>query len=214
MDFYSYFRSSAAFRVRIAMALKGLEPTQRHFIHLRHGEQATPPFSDLNPNHTVPALVLSDGTALTQSLAIIEWLEETAPTPPLLPQDPTDRALVRSAAYVIACDIHPINNLRVVEHLKSDYGADQAGVARWMRHWMGRGLAAFQALLPAHEGPFCFPGDSPGFADVILIPQLFNGRRFDLDMAPLARLAEIEQACLALPAFAEQVPSRQPDAEA
>jgi len=213
--FHGYFRSSAAYRCRIAFNLKGIA-YDFHSVHLRRGggEQKLPAYRALNPQALVPALE-ADGLVLSQSLAIIEWLDETHPEPPLLPRHPDLRAKVRAFAQVIACDIHPLQNLRVLEYLKNELGHDQAAADVWCRHWIGDGLAACEALLGSldHGGSFCF-GDTPGFADLCLVPQFFNARRFHVDLSALPRLRAIDDACAALPAFAEAHPARQPDAEA
>jgi maleylacetoacetate isomerase len=213
--FHGYFRSSAAYRCRIAFNLKGVD-TDFHSVHLRRGggEQKQPAYLALNPQALVPTLE-ADGLVLSQSLAIIEWLDETHPQPPLLPGDPGLRARVRAFAQVIASDIHPLQNLRVLEYLKNDLGQDQATADAWCRHWIGGGLAACEALLAGldHGGPFCF-GDTPGLADLCLVPQLFNARRFQVDLSAMPRLRAVDDACAALPAFAEAHPSKQPDAEA
>lgn len=215
MRFFGYFRSSAAYRCRIAFNLKGLNP---EFIpvHLVRGggEQKSDTYRDVNPQMLVPALVDGDVT-LTQSLAIIEWLDEMHPAPPLLPDDPSLRAKARAFAYAIACDIHPLQNLRVLNVLRAEYGQDQDGVERWCQRWLGEGLAACEALLAREpqRGPFCF-GETPGLAEICLVPQLFSARRFKVPLDGMPRLLEIDAACAALPAFADAHPSRQPDAEA
>jgi maleylacetoacetate isomerase len=213
---HTYFRSSAAYRVRIALNLKGLAPEQA-FVHLRRGEQAKPPFADLNPEHLVPALEVDgpDGhQVLTQSLAIIEYLDETHPSPPLLPADPLGRARVRSLALAVACDIHPLNNLRVLGRLKA-MGHSQEEVDDWYRHWIAVGLTALEAQLAGDQrtGRFCH-GDAPGLADVLLVPQLANARRLACPLDGYPTLLRIDEACRALPAFAAAAPDRQPDAEA
>jgi len=213
MKLYDYFRSSAAYRVRIALNLKGLAP-ERAFIHLRRGAQRGDDYLALNPQGLVPSLVTDDGDVLTQSLAIIEWLDETQPRPPLLPPDPVGRARVRSLALAIACDIHPLNNLRVLNYLTGTLGATEAQRNGWYRYWCDVGLEALETNLAreAATGSFCH-GDVPTIADICLVPQLANARRVDLDLAPYPTLLRIETACIALPAFADAAPSRQPDAE-
>lgn len=213
MKLHGYFRSSAAYRVRIALNLKKLS-YDNVSVHLVRGggEQHAPPFRALNPQELVPVLE-EGGRALTQSLAILEYLEETHPHPPLLPADPPGRARVRALALQVACEIHPLNNLRVLAYLKRELGVDEAGAARWYRHWVATGLAALEANVAAGPaGRFCH-GDQPTFADICLVPQLFNARRFDCGLAGFPRLLAIETACQALPAFADAHPSRQPDAE-
>ncbi|NIJ56607.1 maleylacetoacetate isomerase [Pseudochelatococcus lubricantis] len=159
----------------------------------------------------VPALE-DGGEVFTQSLAIIEWLDETHPTPPLLPADPATRAHVRAFAQVIACEVHPLQNLRVLDYLRQELGQDDAGVNRWLTRWIGEGLAACEALLSRRpESPFCF-GEAPGLADICLVPQMFSADRFGIDTAAFPRLRAVRIACEALPAFAEAAPGRQPDA--
>ena len=213
LTLYTYYRSSAAYRVRIALNLKGLKAEQA-FVHLVKdgGQQKSGAFRAINPNATVPALDLGDGSrAIVQSMAIIEYLDETTPTPPLLPGDAAQRARIRAAAQVIACDIHPVNNSRVGAYLKSEFGRTQEDVIAWMNHWMRGGLLACQALLPV-GGRYSF-GDTPTLADLCLIPQIYNMRRWGTPTAGLERLLEIEAACLALPAFEAARPENQPDAE-
>jgi maleylacetoacetate isomerase len=213
MKLYDYFRSSAAYRVRIALNLKGVAP-ERAFVHLRRGAQRDAGYLDLNPEGLVPLLVTDDGAALAQSLAIIEWLEETHPSPLLLPGAPLERARVRALALAIACDIHPLNNLRVLKYLTGTLGADDTARDAWYAHWCAVGLQALEARLAREPATGrCCHGDAPTLADVCLVPQLANARRVDLDLAPFPTLLRIEAACLALPAFAAAAPSRQPDAE-
>lgn len=207
---HGYFRSSAAWRVRIALNLKGLRVAQVAH-HLRRGEQRAPAYLALNPQGLVPALALEDGAVLTQSLAIIEWLDEVFPTPPLLPAAPIERARVRAFALVIAADTHPLQNLKVLERLKA-MGRTEEEARGFAAVANAEGLAACEALLENVAGPFCF-GAQPGMADIFLIPQLASARRFGVDVGGLARLLAREAAALALPAFAEAAPARQPDAE-
>jgi maleylacetoacetate isomerase len=212
MTLHGYFRSSAAWRVRIALGLKGI--AVRHvFRHLRKGEQAAPDHLALNPQGLVPTLEVPGLGPLTQSLAILEWLEETQPGPKLLPSDPWGRARVRALADIVACDTHPIQNLRVLQYLKREMGQEQAAIDAWARHWIALGLEAFEARLaePA-TGRFCH-GDAAGLADLCLVPQLGNARRFGCDLSAYPRILAIEAACNALPAFAAAVPEAQPDAE-
>ena len=210
MRLHGYFRSSAAWRVRIALNLKGLRPGQA-FHHLRHGGQRAPDYLRLNPQGLVPALETDEGAVLTQSLAICEWLEEGWPEPPLLPSGRNDRARVRAFAQAIACDIHPVQNLKVLARLRG-LGLPEEEVTAWARWAIGDGLAACEALIHDQPGPFCF-GTAPTLADIALVPQLGNARRFGYDLAALPRLLAAEAACNALPAFAEAAPARQPDAE-
>ncbi|MGK9168591.1 maleylacetoacetate isomerase [Inquilinus limosus] len=213
MKLHTYFRSSAAYRVRIAMALKGLD-YESVFHHLRRGEHAAEPYRSLNPQKLVPALE-ADGPVITQSLAIIEYLEEVYPNPPLLPPDPAGRARVRSIALAIACDIHPINNLRVLRYLRTPLGHNEPTIEEWYRHWVAEGLGALESMLSRspQTGAFCHDS-TPTVADCCLIPQLYNARRFDCDLNPYPTLLGIEERALALPAFAEAAPERQGDAEA
>ncbi len=212
LTLHGYFRSSAAWRVRIALALKGI-PHAQAFRHLRKGEQSAADFVAMNPQGLVPALDVAGAGVLTQSLAIVEWLEETQPGPKLLPADPWGRARVRALAQTIACDIHPIQNLRVLQYLKRELGQDQPAIDAWARHWIGLGLAALETRLAEPEsGRFCH-GDAPGLADLCLVPQLGNARRFATDLAPYPRVLAVEAACLALPAFRAAAPEAQPDAE-
>lgn len=210
MRLHGYFRSSAAWRVRIALGLKGIAADQG-FYHLRKGEQRAPGFLALNPQGLVPALELDDGTALTQSLAICEYLDDIHPNPPLLPRDPLARARVRAFAQAIACDIHPVQNLKVLNRLRG-LGLADAQVTAWAREVIEEGLAACATLIAAEPGPFCF-GATPTLADLCLVPQLFNARRYGADPTQWPRLVAAEAACAALPAFAAAVPERQQDAE-
>jgi maleylpyruvate isomerase len=209
---YTYYRSTAAWRVRIALALKGLR-YEAVPVHLRKDEQLAADYRAISPQALVPTLT-SGEQFLGQSLAIIEYLEETHPEPPLLPADPVARARVRQLALAVACDIHPLNNLRVLRHLKHQIGLSDAALVAWQRHWIVAGLAAIETLLaqsPA-TGRFCH-GDTPGLADLCLIPQLYNARRADVDLAPYPVIRRIEAACRENPAFIAADPARQPDAE-
>jgi len=210
MKLYTYWRSSAAWRVRIALNLKNLS-YEHAPVHLVRGEQRSDAFRGINPNAVVPALELDDSRVLTQSLAIIEYLEERHPLPALLPADPPRRAEVRGAALLIACDIHPLNNLRVTEYLKGRLGHSQEEAVAWMQHWMRAGLEAYQRSIDS-AGRFSF-GDAPGLADLCLVPQLYNARRWGLDLAGLERLAAIDAAAAALPAFQAAAAAAQPDTE-
>ncbi|HMM87773.1 maleylacetoacetate isomerase [Bradyrhizobium sp.] len=209
MKLHGYFRSAAAYRVRIALNLKGL--TAEHLPHhLRKGEQSAPAYLALNPQGLVPTLEKA-GAVLTQSLAIIEWLDETHPNPPLLPRDPLRRAKVRAFALAIACDIHPVQNLKVLNRLRQ-LGVPEEQVTEWAA-WANReGLVACEALVKGEKGPFCF-GDKPTMADLCLVPQLGNARRFGVDVSAFPRLLEAEAAARDMKAFADAAPDRQTDAE-
>jgi maleylacetoacetate isomerase len=209
---YTYFRSSAAFRVRIALNLKGL-PYEARFVHLAKGEHRRPEYAGVNAQALVPTLELDDGTRLNQSLAIIEYLEEKHPRPPLLPSDSLGKARVRSLSDLIACEIHPLNNLRVLQHLKRALGQSEDQVAAWYRHWIADGLAKFEAELAAGgKGKFCH-GDSATMADCCLVPQIFNAKRYNSDLAPYPTTMRVFEACMKLEAFDRAQPSKQPDAE-
>jgi maleylacetoacetate isomerase len=211
---YDYFRSSAAYRVRIALNLKGVVPDERTFVHLRMGSQRAQDYLALNPQGLVPALALDDGEVLTQSLAIIEYLDETRPEPPLLPVAPPARARVRGIALAIACEIHPLNNLRVLNYLIGTLGVAREQKDGWYKYWVDVGFEALEKKLSQERetGVFCH-GNAPTLADVCLVPQIANARRFNIDLSPYPTLTRIEAACLALPAFAGAAPERQPDAE-
>lgn len=208
MKLFTYWRSTTSYRVRIALNLKGIAYDAVP-VNLVAGEQNGAAYTVLNPGQGVPTLVLDDGTALVQSMAILDWLEETHPEPPLLPADPLARARVRAAALTIATDIHPVNNLRVIAQLKA-MGHSQDETVAWMNDWMTRGFTAFANLI-APEAPFCF-GEAPGLADLCLVPQLYNARRWGCDLTQFQRLTGIEARCLALPAFDAARPENQPDA--
>jgi maleylacetoacetate isomerase len=214
MKLYNYFRSSASFRVRIALNLKGL-PYEYAVVHLTKegGQQFRPEFRAVNPEALIP--VLDDGGhALTQSIAIIEYLEETHPEPPLLPSAPLDRAYVRAIALAIACEIHPLNNLRVLRYLVRDLKVSDEQKNTWYRHWVEQGLAAVEARLVAEGrcGRYAF-GDTVTLADVVLVPQIFNAQRFDCRLDHVPTVMRVFDRCMELPAFADAQPSRQPDAE-
>jgi maleylpyruvate isomerase len=210
MILYDYFRSSAAFRVRIALEWKGLEYERRR-IHLRKGEQGAPGYREVNPQGLVPTLVV-DGRHFTQSLAIIEYLDDRHPDPPLMPKGAEDRAWVRSIAMAIACDIHPIDNTRVMAYLQQELQVSDAARDDWYRHWIRLGFEAIETRLTEHAGRHCF-GDTPTLADICLVPQVFNSQRVKLDLAPYPRIRAIFDACMALPAFDRAQPAKQPDAE-
>jgi maleylacetoacetate isomerase/maleylpyruvate isomerase len=213
MKLYNYFRSSASFRVRIALELKGLSYDYVP-VHLAKGEHKQPGYAAVAPSLLVPSLELDSGEHLSQSMAIIEYLDETHPEPALLPRDPLGRARVRALAQLIACEIHPLNNLRVLKYLVNELKVDEEAKSTWYRHWVRGGLEAFErelARLPASK--FCH-GDTPTLADCCLVPQIFNGRRFDVDFGGLPRTMGAFDACMALPAFQKAQPSNCPDHEA
>jgi maleylpyruvate isomerase len=209
MRLHGYFRSSASYRVRIALNLKGLS-TEHLSHHLRKGEQCAPGYLAINPQGLVPTLE-DAGTVLTQSLAIIEWLDETHPKPPLLPKDPLQRAKVRAFAMALACDVHPVQNLKVLARLRQ-LGLPEEKVTEWAA-WANReGLAACETLIAGESGPFCF-GATPTIADLCLVPQLANARRFGVDVSAYPRLLKAEAAAKENKAFADAAPDKQPDAE-
>jgi len=211
MKLYTAARSSASFRVRIALNLKGLSYESLP-INLRKGEQRGEDFLHLNPQGLVPALVSDEASAvLTQSTAIIEWLEETHPAPAFLPSDAAGRARVRALAQIIACDIHPLNNLKVLHYLDKILGLEEGTRNDWYRHWVAEGFAALESLLTSPAtGRFCH-GDQPGYADIYLVPQVVNALRYKCDLTTYPILGRIYDNCLALPAFAQATPEQQPD---
>lgn len=218
MKLYTYFQSSGAYRVRIALALKGLlgpdvakvemAKVEMAYIDLTKAQQKDPAYTALNPQQLVPALVTDGGQVLTQSLAIIEYIDETRPTPPLLPKDAVGRAQVRAIAQAMACDIAPINNLRQRKYVKEVFGSDEK---TWIQHWTHLGLTAVEALVARTAGDFCY-GNAPGLADCVLVPQLFHARRFGCDLAAYPTLTRIDATCNALPAFIAAHPAQQADA--
>ncbi len=213
MKLHNYFRSSASFRVRIALELKGLAYGYQS-VHLVRGEHQQPAYTALSPSVLVPTLETDEGHALGQSMAIIEYLDETHPQPPLLPADPLARARVRALAQLIACEIHPLNNLRVLKYLVRELQVSEETKTTWYRHWVRSGLEAFErelARLP--RGRFCW-GDTPTLADCVLVPQIFNGQRFEVDFSGLPLTMAAFDACMAVPAFQRAQPSSCPDFEA
>jgi maleylpyruvate isomerase len=208
---YGYFRSSAAYRVRIALNLKGVAH-EHAFIHLLRdgGRQRAPEYLARNPQGLVPALELDGGDVLTQSLAIIEYLDESYPDPPLVPGDAVSRARVRAIAQAVACDIHPLNNLRVLKYIRHDMNQSKEAVDVWYRHWIETGFAAIETMIG--EDGYCIGGQVT-LADVCLMPQIFNARRYEIDLSPYPGIGKVEAVCGAIPAFAAAHPDRQPDAE-
>ena len=211
MDLYSFFRSGTSHRLRIALNLKGLATTY-HAVDLRTDQHHLDAYRALNPQALLPALV-HEGRVLIQSPAIIEWLDERHPAPPLLPASADDRARVRALAAIVGCDIHPLNNRRVLQALRHDFAADEPAVERWCAAWITQGFDAIEALLGADtgRGRFCF-GDTPGLADVYLIPQVESARRFNVDIGRWPAIGAVDAACAALPAFRDASPLAQPDA--
>ncbi|PZQ65742.1 MAG: maleylacetoacetate isomerase [Variovorax paradoxus] len=212
MKLHNYFRSSASYRVRIALNLKGMAYDYIP-VHIARGEHKTGPFASLSADRLVP-LLEDEGERFSQSMAIIEYLDEIQPEPPLLPSDPVGRAHVRALAQSIACEIHPVNNLRVLKYLVSELKLDEAAKNAWYRHWVREGLLAFERQLAQHPaGVYCW-GDTPTMADCCLVPQVFNGQRFDCDFSGLPRTMAAYEACMRLDAFQRAQPSQCPDAEA
>jgi maleylacetoacetate isomerase len=209
MQLYSYFRSSASYRVRIALALKGLS-YQTIAIHLVKEEHKQAPFLSVNPQTRVPALATDEGDVLIQSLAIIDWLDETHPQPPLLPAEPLVRARVRGVSHIIAMDVHPLGNTGPRNYLLKKLNLDLETVDAWTRHWIEDGLQAVETMIA--PGPFCF-GAQPTLADICLVPQVFNARRYKVDMAKFPKISAVDEACRQHPAFAAAAPAVQPDAE-
>lgn len=210
MKLYTYFRSSAAFRVRIALNVKELR-YESLFVHLAKGEHRGPEYAKVNPQGLLPTLELDDGIRLNQSLAIIEYLEDKYPRPPLLPSDAVGKARVRGLAALVACEIHPLNNLRVLQHLKRSLGQSEEQVNAWYRHWIADGLAKLEAQLDP-KAKFAY-GDAPTMADCCLVPQIFNAKRYDCNLAPYPTTMRVFEQCMRLEAFDRAQPAKQPDAE-
>jgi maleylacetoacetate isomerase/maleylpyruvate isomerase len=208
---YTYFRSSAAFRVRCALNLKGIAYTPE-IVWLLTEEQKSDAYAAMNPQQLVPTFVDDDGERLAQSLAIIEYLDETRPGPKLLPADPLERARVRSLSLLVACDIHPLNNLRILKYLKQSLGIDQPRIDAWYRHWCEEGLAAYERELADPRTGRYSHGDAVTLADCCIVPQIFNAQRFKVELAPFPRTLRVFDALMALPAFDAAQPSKQPDA--
>jgi len=214
MELYTYFRSSAAFRARIALNLKGLKADYR-FVHLVKdgGQQHKPEFKAVNPQGFVPALV-DQGHTITQSIAIIEYLEETHPNPPLLPKDPVGRARVRAMALIVAADIHPMQNQRITKYLEKEFKADEPTRKRWIERWITEGFTALEKMVAGNQATGkCCHGDTPSMADVLLVPQMFSARRFGVDVAPYPTLVRIDEYCQTIKAFQDAAPAKQPDFE-
>ncbi|WP_299371743.1 maleylacetoacetate isomerase [uncultured Tateyamaria sp.] len=209
LTLYSYWRSTTSYRVRAALNLKGVAYDIVP-VDLVAGDQKADDYAAMNPGKGVPTLVLPDGTVLTQSLAILDYIDAEWPTPPLLPADPVARARVLAAAHTMALDVHPVNNLRVVTHLRDAYDAGTDGAMDWMRHWMTEGFTALEALVQ-DDTPFAF-GTAPDLADLCIVAQVYNARRWGVDLDPFPNVARIEAACLAHPAIAAAHPDQQPDA--
>lgn len=212
MQLHNYFRSSASFRVRIALELKGL-PYDYVPVHIARGDHKLEGYAAVSPSMLVPTLVTDAGERLGQSMAIIEYLDETHPEPPLLPRDPLGRAQVRALAQLVACEIHPLNNLRVLKYLVRELKVEEETKNTWYRHWVREGLLAFEReLARVPRGRFCW-GDTPTLADCCLVPQIFNGRRVNTDYSGLDRTMAVFDACMAHPAFQKAQPSSCPDNE-
>lgn len=213
MKLYTFFRGSSPFRLRIALNLKGL-PYEAIPVHLGKGEHRKPEFGAVNPQQLLPALVLDDGHVLNQSLAIIEYLDELHPNPPLIPKEPKARARVRSLSLLVACEIHPLNNARTLAYLRKQLGLNEEQVNTWYRHWVADGLAKLEAEMTRGPGVGKFShGDAPTMADCCLVPQIFNAQRFNCDLAPYPTLMRVYAECMKLEAFDRAQPSKQPDAE-
>jgi maleylpyruvate isomerase len=210
---HNYYRSSTSYRVRIALEMKGIAYTYVPH-HLRHGEHLEPAYLSVNPQGLVPALIWEDGTLLTQSLAIIEFLDEIRPEPALLPRDTAGRARVRMLSQMIVCDIHPVNNLRVLTSLRTVFGAGDEDVVNWFRHWVNEGFQPLEKMLSSSSqtGTFCH-GEMPSMADICLVAQVANNARFGVDMSPYPVISRINATCMELPAFQKAAPQNQPDAE-
>lgn len=213
MKLYSYWRSGTSYRTRIALNLKEI-PYEQVTVDLRHGVHKTDTYLDMNHQGLVPSLVLDDGKVLSQSPAIIEFLEEYQPHPPLLPVLPEDRAIVRAMAAIIGCDTHPLNNLRILKYLKNDLDQDQASIDRWAGRWISEAFTALDRMIAEnrHENGFCF-GDAPSIADCYLIPQIYSAERFNVDLSPYPNILHINEHCQSMQQFIDAHPDNQPDAD-
>ena len=210
MKLYGYWRSSASYRVRIAFNLKGIE-VEHQAVNLKSGEQLSPNHMDLNAQPLVPILELEDGTKLTQSLAILDYFEEVYPEPALLPAEPVLKMQVKAAAQIIGADIAPIQNLRVLKYIRAEHGQDDVGVKAWAAHWIEEGLRPLEMLAQKNEQVF-FMMEKPGYFECCLIPQIYNAKRFGVDMSQFPKLSNINDICLKLPAFVQSLPENQQDA--
>ncbi len=209
--FYSYFRSSTAYRLRIALNLKNVIPRETIFINLKEGQQHSSDFKSVNPAGAVPAFELDDGTILTQSMSMLEWLDDTYPNPSLLPEGAIIRAKVRAFANIIACDMHPVNNLKVLNYLTSDaMGLSQQQRNEWMHHWMHQGFHTAEMMLGEPKTKFCFT-DQPSLAEICLVPQIYNALRFEVEMSSYPKLLGVYKAVINLPQFDAAKPENQPD---
>lgn len=209
MILYSYYRSSAAYRVRIALALKGVQHTIEA-INLVEGQQSSPAYRKLNPQGLVPALALNNGEIVSQSTAILEWLEETQTHKPLYPDDALERARIRALTQHIACDIHPLNNLRVLRYLRGELSAGEDAVSAWYAHWLREGFSAVEEALRQMDTPYSM-GERPGMLEVYLVPQMFNAKRFNIDISDFSAITSLDERCLELDAFNQTHPALQPD---
>ncbi len=210
--FYTYFRSSTAYRIRIALNLKGIVPQETVAINLREGQQHSEEYRKINPARSVPVLVLEDSTVLTQSLSILEWLDEVYPTPAILPSEPVQRAKVRAFAQAITSDIHPLNNQRVLHYLMGQLGVDEPTRKIWIHHWIQLAFNTLEQQVSGGAAPFCF-GDSPSLADICLVPQWYNAERYGAKLTEYPKLGQIVKNCLDLPEFDAARPEKQPDCD-
>lgn len=210
VKFYSYYRSSTAYRLRIALNLKQLTPEETVFVNLKRGEQHGDEYKIINPAASVPTLELESGETLVQSMALLEWLEEEYPTPALLPEDIILRSKVRAFANVVATEMHPLNNLRVLKYIVEEFGADDEQKLKWIHHWMHKGFEILESMIKDRTDDFCY-GSEPSFADICLVPQIYNALRFDVDMSRYTRLMQCYDFALNVPEFDMAQPENQPD---